>query len=60
MRKGGDTVGVRDAAIMLGFTMKYVYDLVLLGRLPAKKVGRKWRIPRRAVEERAKLTLPSD
>ncbi len=52
MRK--DDLDVRGAAQRLGCTLKYIYDLVYAKRLPAKKVGRQWRIPAAAVEARLK------
>ena len=54
MRKNTETVGIKDAARTLSYTLKYVYDLVYLGKLPAQKVARQWRIPVSAVEERLK------
>jgi excisionase family DNA binding protein len=48
------TIGIREAARKLNFTLKYVYDLVYLGKLPATKTGRQWRIPLSAVEVRLK------
>ena len=46
---------VREAAMMLGCTLKFIYDLLYAGRLEgATKVGRVWRIPRHAVEARLK------
>jgi len=49
------TVGIAEAARKLNVTLKYIYDLVYSGRLPAEKVDRKWRISARAVEARLKL-----
>lgn len=51
---GRDAISVRETAKRLSCTLKYVYDLVYLGKLPAKKVARQWRIPLSAVEERLK------
>jgi excisionase family DNA binding protein len=45
MRQDTRTVGIKEAARKLNFTLKYVYDLVYLGKLPATKVNRQWRIP---------------
>jgi excisionase family DNA binding protein len=36
---------VREAARLLGCTLKYIYDLLYMGRLQAEKQGRTWRIP---------------
>jgi len=47
-----DTVSVREAAILLRCSLKWVYDRLYAGRLSGTKVGREWRIPRSAVEER--------
>jgi excisionase family DNA binding protein len=52
MKNDKQTLGIREAAIKLNFTMKYLYDLVYSGRLRATKVGRQWRIPLSAIEER--------
>jgi excisionase family DNA binding protein len=48
------TVGIAEAARKLNVTLKYIYDLVYSGRLPAEKMGRTWRIPAEAVEARLK------
>ena len=48
------TVSVRDAARALKVTLKYIYDLLYSGRLPARKAGKQWRIPAEAVEARLK------
>jgi excisionase family DNA binding protein len=54
MKAAGQTVSIREAAIRLGFSMKYIYDLCYLGKLPAKKIARQWRIPVEAVQARLK------
>ncbi|MGO9370096.1 MAG: helix-turn-helix domain-containing protein [Terriglobales bacterium] len=54
MRARTKTIGIREAARQLKFTLKYVYDLVYLGKLPATKIGRQWRIPLSAIEARLK------
>jgi excisionase family DNA binding protein len=46
------TIGVREAARLLKFTIKYVYDLLYTGKLPGSKQARQWRIPLSAVEAR--------
>jgi excisionase family DNA binding protein len=47
------TLGVREAALRLGFTQKYVRDLLYEGKLPgARKEGREWRIPITTLERR--------
>ena len=38
-------VSVSQAARLLGFTLKYVYDLLHSGRLKAKKKSGRWKIP---------------
>jgi excisionase family DNA binding protein len=44
---------VREVAVELQCTLKFVYDLLWAGRLEgAQKVGRTWRIPVEAVEAR--------
>ena len=54
MRLDKKCIGIKGAARKLSYTMKYVYDLVYLGKLPAEKVARQWRIPLSAIEERLK------
>lgn len=51
--KVGD-LGVAEAAKKLGVTVGYVYVLIWSDRLPAKKVGRLWRINLDAVKKLAK------
>jgi len=48
------TMGIAETARKLHYTLKYVYDLVYSGKIPAEKVGRIWRIPASAVETRLK------
>jgi excisionase family DNA binding protein len=48
------TIGIAEAARKLNVTLKYVYDLVYSGRLPAEKAGRTWRIPASAIDARLK------
>ncbi len=45
-------ITVRQAAVRLGNTLPYVYQLVWLGKLPARKRGRTWLVPVAAVEAR--------
>lgn len=54
MRGKTNTIGVREAAVKLNVTIKYVYDLLYCRKLPAEKVARQWRIPVEAVEARLK------
>ena len=44
MTKTPETFSVPAAARHLGFTLKYVYDLVYAGRLKAEKIAGRWRI----------------
>jgi len=48
------TIGIAEAARRLNVTLKYIYDLVYGGKLPAEKNGRTWRIPLSAVDARLK------
>lgn len=49
--KRSQTLTVREIANLKGCTLKYVYDVQAVGRLPgAKKTGRTWHIPATAVE----------
>jgi hypothetical protein len=43
------TVGVSQAAKMLGFNAREVRSLIRVGRLPARKHKNEWRIPLEAV-----------
>jgi excisionase family DNA binding protein len=54
MRQDRRTIGIREAALKLNFSLKYIYDLVYTGKLPAEKIARQWRIPISAVEARLK------
>lgn len=45
---------VPEAARAMGYTTKYVYDLIYSGRIGATKLGGRWRIPISAVEARLK------
>ena len=54
MKKTEQALSVPDAARRLGFTLKYVYDLVHSGRLTAEKVSGRWQIPADEVEARLK------
>jgi excisionase family DNA binding protein len=49
-----NSLSVSQTARRLGFTLKYVYDLIHSGRIEARKVGRQWRVSKEAVEQRAK------
>jgi excisionase family DNA binding protein len=50
MRQTKKSLGIRGTARELGYTLKHIYDLVYVGKLPAEKRGRQWRIPAEAVE----------
>ena len=41
---------VRQVAVLLGMNLGLVYDLVRKGEIPAKRLGKRWIIPRRAFE----------
>lgn len=60
MRLAKETIGVRQAALKLKVTTKYVYDLLYSGKLPARKVGRQWHISGEAVDARLKRRGESD
>ena len=40
-----NSLSVPEVARKLGFTLKYVYDLVYAGKLKAEKVAGRWKIP---------------
>jgi len=46
---------VPEAARRLNCTTKYIYDMCYSGRLGAKKVVGRWRIPLAEIEARLKL-----
>jgi excisionase family DNA binding protein len=46
--------GVPATARKLGWTLRYVYDLIYAGRLKAEKVSGRWQIPVTEVEARLK------
>jgi excisionase family DNA binding protein len=50
--KKTSTLTIPATAKRLGFTLKYVYDLVYSGRLKAEKVAGRWQVDARAVEAR--------
>lgn len=50
-----ESVSVPEAARRLGFTLKYVYDLLYSGRLKAEKKMGRWRIPTEEIEARLKM-----
>jgi len=54
MRQTVRSIGVREAALRLNVTIKYVYDLLYCGKLPGEKVARQWQIPVSAIEKRLK------
>jgi excisionase family DNA binding protein len=37
---------VREAAVLLGISAGLAYDLVRDGQIPARRLGRRWAIPR--------------
>ena len=45
-------LSIPAAARRLGYTLKYVYDLVYSGRLKAQKVAGRWQIPVAEIEAR--------
>jgi len=52
-----ETVTVREAAVILGVTVPFLYERVREGELGAFQVGQKWLIPTSAL--RALLDRPS-
>ena len=43
-RKG--YVGIYEYARIMQRSVKHVYDQIRVGKIPAKKLGRKWQIPK--------------
>ena len=54
MKRMDEAVSIRDAARRLGVSIRFVYDLVWSGKLPAQKVDKMWRIPASAIDARLK------
>jgi excisionase family DNA binding protein len=52
LKADAKTCSVAETARAMRFTLKYVYDLVYSGRLPARKVGGRWHIPKEEIEAR--------
>jgi excisionase family DNA binding protein len=51
-----DDIAPKEMARRRGCTVKYVYDLLAVGRIPgARKVGKKWVIPARALKEMGRV-----
>ena len=50
--KNTKTLSVPAAAQQLGFTLKYLYDLVYSGRIKAEKIAGRWRIPASEINAR--------
>jgi excisionase family DNA binding protein len=48
-------VSAIEAARRLGVGLDYLYSLLWTGKLPGRKVARRWRIPAEAVEARLKV-----
>lgn len=38
-------VGVYEFSRQTGLSLSFIYQQIYLGKLPAKKLGRKWQIP---------------
>lgn len=45
------TMGVREAATLLGISPAHAYESIRLGRLPAVRLGRRLLVPRKALDE---------
>jgi len=52
LRANSQTCSVPETARALGFTTKYIYDLLYSSRIAARKVAGRWRIPKDEVEAR--------
>ena len=51
MREQRLTMSVEEAGEALGVSRGLAYELVARGELPALRLGRRWVIPRRALEQ---------
>lgn len=49
-----EEVTARTAAQILRVNLQFLYQLIWSGKLPGRKVGGIWRIPKALVEERRK------
>jgi excisionase family DNA binding protein len=49
-----DEVSAVEAARRLGVGLDYIYSLLWTGKLSGRKVGRVWRVPIQAINERRK------
>jgi len=47
-------VGVYEFARQTGLSLNFIYQQIYLGKLPAKKLGRKWQIPQAQLVSRQK------
>lgn len=45
-------VGVYEFARATGLSLAHIYQQIYLGKLPAKKLGRKWQIPQAELDSR--------
>ena len=45
-------VGIYEFARETGHSVKHIYEQIRLGKIPAKKLGRKWQIPQAELENR--------
>lgn len=46
-------LSVRESAVEMGCSTKWIYDLLYARRIPgARKLGKSWRIPRQAIQAR--------
>jgi helix-turn-helix protein len=46
------TIGIYEYAREVGHSVKHIYEQVRLGKLPAKKIGRKWMIAESALPKK--------
>jgi len=49
-------VSAVEAARRLGVGLDYLYSLLWTGKLAGQKIGRVWRVPAKAVQERLERT----
>jgi len=47
-----DTISAIEAARRLGVSLNFFYDLVRVGKVEARKMGKQWLVSAKAVEER--------
>lgn len=56
----GETLTVRGAALKLGCSIRFIYELLWSGKLDGRKIGKQWRVSATAVQARLRAKERSD